>query len=927
MVALWSSLSLMAWAEDQPLPLNPAVRSGKFANGLTYYLQKNTKPEKRVELRLAVNAGSVQEDDDQRGLAHFVEHVMFRGTKSFPGDKLIHYLQSVGASFGPHVNAYTSFDETVYMLSIPSDKPEVLANGLTIMREWAGEGATFTDEDIQKERGVVIEEWRIGRGPQQRMMDRALPLAFGGSKYGQRIPIGTHEILESATPDRVRSFYQDWYRPDLMALIVVGDFDPQAMEETIKTQFGTIARLAKVRPRESYTVPENADPIFAIESDRENPNSQMILAFKTPFDPPTTVPKFRRTLGEQIFIRLTSARLQELTQKPNPPFVYSKTDYGPMGVRPQPAYFAVAVTSENGLPAAFTALLTENERVARHGFTESELQRGKKDLLKQLEQQYLERDKTESASLASAYVGHFLASQPAPGPEFEYQFAKEHLDSVSLEELRQISVRWLGPKNRVFLVQSVEKPSVKIPSEAELVSAAKAVAASEITPYAEKQLAGSLLAEKPTPGKAVSQKQFAEAGVTELTLSNGARVVLKPSSFQNDEIIFSAFRPGGQSVFPEAYHLSTLLASDYIADAGVAGFSKTELQKMLAGKTVTVSPRLEPCFDTVKGKSSRADLEALLQLTYLYFTQPRRDEDAYTSFLSRQRATMDNLRANPMYSFMDTAQRIRYAEHKRVLDVLPRDEDWATVNLDRIMEIYQSRFSDASGYTFFLVGSFDLPTVQTLVETYLGGLPAKQASVGYRDLGLRSIVGPVRREVRLGVDPKSLVILSQEQPTAWDQDDEHLLWSFGNILQRLLTDRLRKEMGGVYGIGVQLHLEKHPFGHATLELQVPCAPENVQKLIDATNEEVRKVQRDGVKPEDLVEETEFQRRMFDQMLKENGTWQWSLETIYRNGEDFRRVTNPEGRVALVTSDNIRRVASRYADTGKWVQVTLYPENK
>ncbi|MEI6107646.1 MAG: insulinase family protein, partial [Opitutae bacterium] len=782
-------LPVLVGAAPEALPVDPAVRTGQLPNGLTYFIRKNAKPEKRVELRLAVNAGSVQEDDDQLGLAHLVEHMCFKGTKSFPKADLLHYLQSVGAGFGPDINAYTGFDETVYQLSLPSDVPETLNNGLKIMREWAHD-VNFDPADIDLERGVVVEEWRLGRGATQRMRDKSVPIMFRGSKYARRLPIGTKESIEGMSHETIKRFYREWYRPDQMAMIVVGDVDPDQMEQTIRTQFGSLPIPPAPRPKEAFAVPDNDEPLYAIVSDRENPYNVVILAFKTETPHYATTDDYQRYLTEQLFLQLLNLRLQELMQQANPPFIFSQASYGRFWVRSKGAYQLTFVVPDNGVERGLSVVLTENERVRQHGFTANEFERAKKSLLRSLEQRYLDLDKTESNRMVDAYVSHYLAQDPVPGITFEYNFAQQHLGAITLAEVNRLPQQWITPKNRIVLVHNVEKTGVKIPAQTELQAVTQQVAAAKVEPLQEKQLPVSLLAQKPAPGKITAQKTIAEIGVTELTLANGVRVVLKPSQFKNDEVRFAAFRPGGQSVFNVDYNWVAQLAAGYVQESGVAGFSKPDLQKMLAGKTVTVTPQLSPYFDEVTGECAAADLETALQLTHLYFTAPRADEVAYQSFISRQKAELENARSNPRWAFSDEMQRILYRQHPRIPNLIPTEADWAAVSFEKTTEVFRRRFANAAGFTFVFVGSFTVETMTPLVQTYLGSLPSTRETEAWRDMGIRSISGPFEQILHHGTDPQGIVLLLWDRPATWSRDEGHMLWSLGNIIERALIDRL-----------------------------------------------------------------------------------------------------------------------------------------
>jgi len=920
------ALSPFAAASDDSIPLDPAIRTGKLPNGLTYYIRKNLKPEKRVELRLAVNTGSVEEDDDQLGLAHLVEHLCFTGTKSFPKVELIHYLQSIGAGFGADINAHTGFDETVYQLTLPSDTPDILQNGIKIMKEWAHD-VSFDPAEVDRERHVVVEEWRLGRGASQRMRDKFLPVVLKDSKYATRLPIGTKESIEGASYDTIKRYYHDWYRPDNMAFVVVGDIDVDQIEAAIRTEFGGIPAPAQPRAKEAYPVPDHEQPLYSIVSDRENANNLAMVFYKTDVEPYRTFNDYRRRLTESLYLQLLNARLAEMLQQANPPFLNAGVGYGRFGVRPKAAYSLYVSVPENGLERGLTALLTENERVHQHGFTGAELEREKRSLLKYLEQQHLEKDKTESSRLVETYVRHFLDGEPAPGIEFEYTYAKDHLADITLDEVNRLAGQWITDKNRVVVTETVERPTAKLPAEAELQAVIQKVAATKVDPYEEKKLAASLLAQKPAPGKVTAEKVIEKIGVTEFTLSNGIRVALKPTVFKNDEIQFSAYREGGQSVFPDDYNLSAMMADEYVIEAGVADFSKADLIKMLAGKVVSVTPQLSTYYDGVRGNCSSADLETALQLTYLYFTQPRRDDTAYQSLVARRKAQLKNILSNPSYAFFNDMQQIRYRHHPRNPRVIPSEKDWADLSLDKIFEVYRARFGNASDYTFVIVGAFTVEGIKPLLETYLGGLAAAPGGAGFKDLGLRSIDGPFDQKIAHGTDPKSLALISIETPAQFSRDEAHIFWSLGNVLQRVLIDRLRIEMGGVYSPRASAGMEKVPYVHCVFEATIPCAPDNAEKLTAATYEEIRKIQAHGVTPEDLTKETETQRRTLEKDAQENGAWLRKLMMVYRNGENFGRVSDPEELIKLVTSENLQKAAIKYLDTEKAVRFTMYPEGK
>ncbi len=919
---LFSFISLQS--QDKSLPIDPNVRIGKLPNGMTYYIRKNLKPEKRVELRLAVNSGSVMEDDNQLGLAHFVEHMCFNGTKNFPKNKLIHYLQSVGVNFGADVNAYTSFDETIYMLTVPTDTEKILNNGIQIMEDWAHD-VTFDTTEIDKERGVIVEEWRLGRGAWQRMSDKFMPVLFKDSKYALRIPIGTKESIEKSKYETIKRFYKEWYRPDLMAFIVVGDIDPDKIEQKIKTDFGKINEPLNPRKRVSYQVPDNEKTLVSVVSDKENPYNEIYIVYKTNADTIKTISDYRHLLTYYIFAGMMNQRLDELKQKAEPPFIGAYSYYGNLWARTKNAYQMDAYVSENGIEKGLQTILTENERVKLYGFTQSEFERYKKIMLKDMEQKYNERDKTESEQLVSLYVNNYLSNQQIPGIEFEYNYIKDHLSGFKLEKINSLAKLWISDKNRVIVIEGIDKPGVKLPTESDVLAIASNVSKNKIEPYNETKLESSLMDKKPSAGKIVSLKKIENIGVTEIILSNGIKVILKPSNFQNDEILMSAYRPGGQSVFPDNYNMSAMFAADFVMEGGIGNFSKNNLEKMLAGKKVQVTPQISTYYDGFLSNCSASDIETMMQLIYLYSTQPRKDTIAFHSYLTRQRAMYKNLATDPVNYFFDQSERIKYSNHPRLSNIIPTDADWDKISYDKVLEVHRKRFGNMNGFVFTFVGSFSLDSIKPMIETYLASLPSISTAENWKDLGIRSIAGPFDQKVLKGSDPKSFVDLHMEGPAEWSMEDAHIFYSLGKILERTYIDKLREEMREVYGLMVRTSIEKVPYQHYQMEIIIPCAPENVDKLTNAALAEIDRIKEKGVTPEELEKEKESQVRANEKDAKENNAWLWKLEMIYKTGEDFTRLSNPAALTNLVTSDNIKRIASKYLNTDKCIKIALYPE--
>lgn len=916
----------LGWAADtDPVPLDPAIRTGKLANGLTYYLRQNAKPEKRLELRLVVNAGSALEDDDQRGVAHFVEHMAFRGTARYPGVTLVHYLQTLGSSFGPDINAHTSADETIYQLTLPSDNEESLRQGVAILADWA-HGVTLLDADIAAERNVILEEWRLGRGAQQRMAYQLIPALFKGSRYAERLPIGTKESIERVSPDTLRRFYRDWYRPDNMAVIVVGDADLNRVEELIKADFSGLPSPENPRAHPTLSVPQNREPQAHVAADKENPYNVALLVWKTEPKPARTAADFRRGLVRDLGSIMLNFRLAERQRQANAPFLHAQGRFGRWMVRPAAAYQLMVVAAEGGIERGVEAAYEETLRVRRFGFLASELDRAKAVLLRQLEQQYHERDKTPSAAFADSLVRHHLQGEPTPGIEFLFSFAKESVPQIALAEVNALSSRLLPDENRVVIVQSVEKPQVQLPEAAQILAALRRAETAKIEAYAEKKIEGGLLPSLPAPGRAVAAKPLDEIQALEVQFANGVRVVLKPTNFQNDQVLLSAFRPGGQSVFPDDHALAAQLATAYLGEAGLGKFSKNDLQKMLADKRVAFLSVVGAYFDNLKGQSSTNDLETLLQLIHLRFTAPRDDAAAYQVVVTQHQGILKSLRANPEMAFADDVARWLYQGHPRTPGTIPTEAEWATLSYEKVRRVARERFASAAGFTFEIVGSFDAKTAMGLATTYLGSLPAQPKEENFCDLGIRPLEGPQHKIIRHGKEPKSIVMLTLEREFPYDVMENHRLWSLGNILNRALVDKLRLTGAKVYAVRAQAEVAKAPYPHAKVLILLPCAPENADKMAQLALDEIRRLRKDGPTRKELEKEVESQKRTVEKEMKDNDRWLGKLEMIYRDREPLTRLSQPEKLIAMVSGPELQALAQQYLDPEKFIRATLLPQN-
>ena len=906
-----------------PIPISPDIKTGTLPNGLKYYIKKNSKPEKKMELRLAVNAGSILEEDNQQGLAHFAEHMAFNGSKNFKKNDLVSFLQSIGVQFGAHLNASTSFDETIYMLNIPLDKPENLEKGLTVLEDWAG-GVLFDTKEIDKERGVVLEEVRARKGAQDRMYQQIYPKLFVGSKYAVRLPGGKEDVLKTFKPDVIKKFYKDWYRPNLMAVVAVGDFDVADMETRIKTHFGKLKNSAKAKPRTMVEMAPRQQSEALVITDKEATNVQLQI-----FHPyaksniPTTVADFRQYMMEGLFQSMLGQRMGELTQTAKPPFIFGGSNMGGF-LRGVEAFTSFALLSPAGVEPAINALIMEGERARQFGFTAAELDRSKKSLLKNMERAFNEKDKTESASFAREFVGNFLENEPIPGIENVFLYYQTFLPGITLEEVNKYAARIIPQGGKKFaVITAPETPGFALPTNEQLLSMIEAASKMEVKPYEEKVVASSLLPAAPAPGKVVSEIENKELGFTEWTLGNGIKVLAKATDFKNDQVLMSAARYGGQWLYETKDRYSAENAATLVSQMGIGQFTPIDLQKVLAGKNAGVQPRISQMSEGMSGQSSTTDLEAMLQLNYLYFTQPRKDEELFKSFVSKQKGFVQNMMANPQMVFQDTLLSALYAKHERGQRA-PNPEVFDKIDLNRAFDIYKERFGNASGFTFFFVGNFDMAALKTLCETYLGSLPSTGAVSNFRDVGLRPVKGVVKKEVYRGKEPQSLIAIQFTGEAAYSDAESLKLQMLIDLLKIKLTEKLREDLGGVYSSQIFGNLSKNPYGNYTIGTNIPCGPENVDKLITATWGEINKV-KSGPADADLNKVKEAMKKQWVESMKDNAYWRTKMQQWVEWGSIPGEILTTDKRVDAVTVKDIQTAANKYLNDKNYLQVVLFPE--
>ena len=926
LLLLFGSFSVQLSAQInpvQPMPVDPKVKIGRLSNGLTYYIRQNKKPEQRVELRLVVNTGSVLEDEDQQGLAHFMEHMNFNGTKRFPKNELVSYLQSIGVEFGADLNAYTSFDETVYMLPVPTDKPGLVDKGLQILEDWA-HNALLDSLEIEKERGVVIEEWRLSRGADERMMKQTLPVQYQGSKYAERLPIGKIESLRNFSHAALKRFYTDWYRPDLQAIIIVGDIDVNDMEQKVKETFGDIPAATAPRKRETFPVPDHTEVLTVVAKDKETAFPSVEVLFKKDPLPETTIGDYVRYMNEMLFTGMLNNRFREVTLKPNPPFVGAGSYYGESYARTKDAYQLFANTSDTGMARSLYALMEENRRVLLYGFTPSEFELQKKQIQSFYDRIFNEREKEESYKYADEYAGNFLVNEPIPGIEWEYDFVKQHLSSVTLQDVNKLAAQWITKNNMVVTLNAPDKEGVKIPSPAEVNNVLSAVDIAAIEPYKEKVLATSLIEPgKLKPGKIISSKADEELGTTTIKLANGATVLLKPTNFKNDEILFRAFSKGGHSLVKDADYYSAINAANIVVQSGVGNFSAIDLGNMLKGKNTSLTPTIGTYSEGMSGNTIPKETETLLQLIHLYFTAPKKDAAAFESFKTRQKQLYANIAANPQIYFSGEFQKIMTQNHPRA-GALPKPTDFDKINLDRSIQIYKERFSNAGDFTFLFTGSFDEDSIKPLLEKYIGSLPAIAKKESYLDLGIRPPKGKVDKVITKGEDPKSLVNLVFTVPAVYNTNEAYALLSLGELMNIKLVEQLREEKAGVYGVSAYGGMNRIPYSSSTFNISFPCAPENADTLTAAAIDELRKIIKTGVSAEDLEKIKEQQKRKLEVDIKQNIFWSNNLFDAYFYGTNPSDILNKQKMIDNLSSKIIQDAAKKYINLNSYIRATLKP---
>jgi zinc protease len=906
---------------NEHLPLDPAVRTGKLSNGFTYYIRHNEEPKNQVIMYLVNKVGSVLENDNQRGLAHFMEHMSFNGTKNYPKNKLVDYLQQNGIRFGADLNAYTSFDETVYQLPLPADKPEVVANGLQIMRDWA-QNAMLDPVEIDKERGVVLEEKRLGKGAQDRMKKLYLPVILNNSHYAERIPIGTDEVLNNFKPAAIKSFYHDWYRPDLQALIIVGDINVVRIEAKIKAGFANLKNPSNEKQRTKYSIPLNGQNHFIAVTDKEQTSTELEIYIKHTGLKAITVQDYKAMIIRGLFNQMLGNRFSELVTAKNSSLIRARAaitsfmgglDCFDFDITPKPGE----------LKESFIAAWLEIDRLKKFGFATTELARAIKNYTSAMQAAVKEDGKTPSGAYVSEYQQNFLNGTAAPGIAKEYELALSFLKDISLTDVNQLAGEYIIHHDRDILLMAPEKQKEALPNEIALTEWMKQADEQPLTAYKDEAGTASLLVTEPVPGKVTEEKNDNQLNIFVLKLSNGATVIIKPTEFRNNEILFSAFAPGGTSLYSDKDYQSAANAASIVTASGLGNLNMQQLSKAMAGKSVNIRPAITDRTQGASGVTSPQDLETALQLVYGYFTQPRKDEQAFDGIIARAKASIANRSDNPNTVFQDTVSAVlsNYNIRKTAITI----EKLEQINLDNAFRIYRERFSDASNFTFLFVGNIDLKTAKPLLEKYIGGLPSTNHYEEARDLGVHIPQGHIEKTVYKGTEDKATVELIFSDKYDYSAANNMKMQAMKEALQIRLLERLREDESGVYSPTAQVQLTKLPESRYTLAIAFGCAPRNADKLIASALDEINKLKTAGPSPLNVSKWNAEYKQTTKVQLQSNKFWLGYLESQLLNKEDLNEISNEMILADQVTVKSIQETARKYLTGKNYIKLVLMPQ--
>jgi len=912
--------------QSKTLPLDPKTRIGKLDNGLTYYIRKNELPKNRGEFYIAQKVGSILEEESQRGLAHFLEHMCFNGTKNFPGNSLIKYLEKIGVKFGENVNAFTAFDETVYNLSdVPLTRETTLDTALLVLHDWSG-FVSLENKYIDKERGVIREEWRTRNTGGLRTMESGIREMLANSQYANRMPIGSIDIVNNFPYQLIKDYYKKWYRPDLQGIIVVGDIDVDKVEAKIKQLFSDIHAPVNPAFRTRFQIPDNTEPIVSIQTDPEVQQTQIGIYCKhniVPVEMRTTVNYYFKGVINYLISSMFNIRLYELSKSPNPPFAGARGGYGNFIVAPTKDAWTVnaATRNNNDFDVSLRAIIRENERMRRFGFTASEFSRAKTDLLRNYETAFNEKDKQKNGVYVKECQENFLSNEPMPGIDYEFNLVNKVLPQLPLEVINKIAQQYVSDSNIVFSFAGPKKEGINTPTKEQILNAWKEVKQENITAYVDKVSDKLLMDKKPVGGKIVKEeaKPF---GYTQWTLSNGVKVLIKQTDFKKDQVMMNSYSPGGTSLVSDADYPSSTVINEVSTLGGVGQFSSVELGRMLTGKVVSVSPSVGTLNEAINGSASPRDFETLMQLTYLFFTQPRMDQDTFNSWLGRKKNQLENASQDPMNSFSDSVVNLMTNKNPRGkrlnLKMLQK------VDYNKVMEIYKDRFADAGDFIFFFTGNVVPDSIKKLVEFYLGGLPSNNRKESFKDLGIYPPKGIVKNSFTKKLQvPKSTVFVAYSGEIPYTLENIILMDYVKSIIDIIYTENIREKEGGSYGVGVSGNINRLPKQRFTFQIKFDTDPAKKDKLVGIVYDEIRNFITEGPSDVNLNKVKVNLMKTHQESLNENVYWTGAIYNQIVNGMDVN--TEYEKFVMGATTAKVRDFAKKLFLQNNIIEVSIGPE--
>lgn len=905
-----------------PIPMDPKVRVGKLDNGLTYYIRHNNYPEGQANFYIAQKVGSVLEEDNQRGLAHFLEHMCFNGTVNFPGNGVVKYLESIGVKFGLDLNAYTSIDETVYNIdNVPVSVAGAIDSCLWILHDWAG-ALLLEGEDIDKERGVIHEEWRQRNTAQQRMMEAVSLEMYPNNRYGERWPIGTMEVVDNFPYEALRDYYEKWYRPDQQGVVVVGDINVDEVEAKIKSIFADLRMPENPAERVYYPIADNKEPIIALAQDKEQQYGIVYLFNKHEAIPDALKGNMQYLImdyAKAMFARMIGARIDELAMQPDAPFVEGFINDGEYFLaKTKGAVNGAIVPKEGQMKEAVATLYREMLRAQRHGFTESEYVRARAEYLTNLESAYNERDKVKSQSYCKQYVRHFIDNEPIPGIENEYAIMNQFVPNLPVDLVNGFVQSLMSDSNLVVMAMLPEKEGVTYPTDEEIAQLLADVAAEDITAYVDKVSDEPLLAQEPEGGKVVKTKD-AKYGYKQLTLSNGATVYLKSTDFKADQILMRAVSKGGQALYDASEAINLSQVTGVIENNGLANFSTTDLQKVLAGKKAGVESYVNMYTEGMSGSSTPKDFETLMQLTYLQFTAPRLDDEAFASYKNKMKAMLENQALDPSSAFGDTITKVVYNNHPRALNMKAADVE--KIDDARILEIYKERFANASDFTFIFTGAIDEATAIPLIEKYIGSLPTGGKKEKYTDPKLYVQKGEVKNvfEKQMAT-PSANVLIVYSGKAKYNLKNLLLMSLTDQILDIIYTEEIREKEGGTYGVGTSGRINNVPKETAMLQIMFQTDPDKREHLTNMAIDLLHKYAVEGPRQADLDKVRDYMLKKYTENQKENSYWSNLMLNYALDGNDNYK--DYEKILRSITVDDLKKFAQKLLKQGNKIEVSM-----